>query len=405
MAIPMRIGAMALAVGLAAAPAAAKTVKVGFIAPFSGPASIYGTSWSQGIEVYMKMHGDSVDGNKVELIKRDLPGPDPLKAKALAQELVVKQGVQYLIGLVYSPNALALASFANTAHVPIIIMTAASSSILPKSDYLLRTCDTVAQISAPEAIYARNHGFKRIVSLVADYAPGWDGEKAFDDTFEKNGGTIAGKIRMPLSTTDFVPYIQRAQTMNPDALFGFLPGGGPTYEFLTAYNNSGLKASGVTYLGQGETDENDLPKYGDMVLGLITDFYYSEAHQNAENAAFKKVLNEMYPKVRATPYHADGTAAMTLLYHMIQATHGEKDGDKAMAAARGFAFEDIRGPVKIDPKTRDIIQNVYIRRVEKDPKTGELYNKEIVSYPMQPDYGRPDVTLPTVASLKPVNLE
>jgi branched-chain amino acid transport system substrate-binding protein len=319
--------------------------------------------------------------------------------------LVVKQGVQYLIGLAYSPNALALGSFSAKAHIPIVIFTAASSSILPKSKYFLRTGDTVAQISAPEAIYARNHGYKKIVSMVADYAPGWDGEKAFDDTFEKNGGTIAGKIRMPLSTTDFVPYIQRARAMKPDALFGFLPGGGPTYEFLTAYNNSGLKASGVAYLGQGETDENDLPKYGDMVVGLITDFYYSGAHQSAANAAFKKALHELYPKVRANPYHADGTAAMALLYHMIHATGGEKDGDKAMAAAKGFAFEDIRGPVKIDPKTRDIIQNVYIRRVEKDPKTGELFNKEIVAFPMQPDYGRPGVTLPTVATLKPVELE
>jgi branched-chain amino acid transport system substrate-binding protein len=396
--------AIALAACTLAAPAVAKTIKIGMIAPFSGPASLFGQSWTQSIAVFQKMNGDSIDGNKIEIVKRDLPGPNPLQARAMAQDLVVKQGVQYLMGLAYSPNALALGSFADKAKVPIVILTASSSSIMPKSEYFLRTCDTVAQISAPEAIYARNHGYKKIVSMVADYAPGWDAEKAFDDTFEKNGGKIVGKIRMPLSTTDYVPYLQRARAMHPDAIFGFLPGGGPTFQFQTAYNNSGIRAAGIPYLGQGETNEEYINKYGDLVDGLITDFYYSGNHQSAENAAFKKVLHEMYPEAHANPDHAAAFAGMTLVYHMIKATHGERDGDKAMAAAKGHSWTDIRGPVKVDPKTRDIIQNVYIRRVVKGPD-GKYVNKEFEYFPMQPDYGRKGVELPTVENLKPVMIK
>lgn len=399
--------AAALAVtALLAAPAARAedVIKVGMIAPLSGPASLFGVSWHEGIAAYMKIHGDTVDGHKVEIIERDLPGPDPLKARALAQELIVKEGVQYLVGFTYTPNALAVASLITPAKMPTIIFTASTSNIVDKSPYYLRSSDTVAQISAPEALYVLSHGYKSIVSVVADYGPGWDAEKAFDDTFEKNGGKVVAKIRMPLSTSDYVPYIQRAAATHAQAIFGFLPGAGATFQFQTAYNNSGLRKT-MPYFGQGETNEHDLPRFGDVVNGLISDFYYSSAHQNKENEAFKKALAELFPKSIANPYHADATAGMAMLYHMIAATHGKKDGDAAMAAVKGMAWEDIRGPLKVDPRTRNLIQNVWIRRVEKDPKTGALYNKEIASYPMQPDYGRPDTPLPTLAGDKPQILE
>ncbi|HVV93419.1 MAG TPA: ABC transporter substrate-binding protein [Hyphomicrobiales bacterium] len=400
-----RAAALAAAATAAlATPASAKTIKVGLIAPFSGPASIYGEDWAAAIQVFQKLYGDSVDGNKVEIIKRDIPGPDPLKVRALAQELVVKEGVQYLAGLVYSPNALALGAFANQAKVPIVIFNAATSSIIDKSQYFLRTSYTLPQISAPEAIYALNKGYKKMVSMVSDYAPGWDAEKTFVDTFEKNGGKVVAKIRVPLSTTDFVPYLQRAKAADPDAIFGFMPGGGPTFELLTAYNNSGMRGK-IPYLGQGETNEVYLPKYGDGVVGLTTVFFYSAAHRSAENDAFKKALHEIDPKAVDNNYFACAMDGMHVIYAMIHATHGEKDGDKAIAAAKGLKWESIRGAVSIDPKTRDFIQPVEVREVEKDPKTGALYNKEIEVFPAQPDYGRPGTPLPTVASLKPVILK
>jgi branched-chain amino acid transport system substrate-binding protein len=392
--------AVAAAGLLAAGPAAAKTIKIGLIAPFSGPTSLFGISWRQAVDVFLKTQGDTIDGDKIEVIERDLPGPDPLKAKALAQELVVKQGCQFLAGLAYSPNALALGAFANQAKVPIVIFNAATSSIIDKSPYFLRVSYTLPQVSAPEALYAYKQGFRKMVSMVEDYAPGWDAEKTFAATFDKAGGNVIGKIRMPLSTTDYVPYIQRAKTMGPQAIFGFLPGGGPTYEFLTAYNNSGLRDAGVTYLGQGETAENDLPHYGNVVLGLTTISFVSADHQSKENSEWKAAMAKYYPKAVYNAFHVTAHDGMQVIYHMIKATHASGDVAAEMAAARGYSFESPRGPVKIDPKSRDGNQNVDVRKVEKD-EDGKLYNKELAVFPMQPDFGRAGTPIPTLADDAP----
>lgn len=398
----IRVGGPLLAaavLGAVAMPAAAETVKIGVIAPLSGPADAFGLSWRQGIATYMKVHGDTVDGNKVEVIYRDLPGPNPGQAKALAQELVVKEGVQYLAGFAYTPNVFAVAALATQARVPTVIMGASTSSIMGKSPYFLRTSLTVPQLSVPAAINARAMGYRKIVTLVPDYAPGWDAEVAFTAAFEKNGGAVVGKLRIPLSAHDFVPYINKAAALKPDALFGFMPGGGTSYELLSAYNNSGLKAAGVPYLGETETTENDLPHYGDVVLGLLTVNYYSAAHDSPANAAFKTALKAVAPKEVPAPFQISAYDGMEAIYRMIAATHGKKDGDAAIAAAAGMKWEAPQGPVAIDAKTRDFIQNVYVRRVAK-AADGALYNKELAVFPMQPDYGRPGTPIPTVDSLK-----
>jgi branched-chain amino acid transport system substrate-binding protein len=400
----MKIGHRSIGLAIAAAfwastAAFADTVRVGVIAPFSGPTASFGTAWKQAIDAYQKQHGDTVGGHKVEIVVRDLPGPDPLKAKALAQELVVKEGVQYLAGLAYSPNALALGAFASQAHVPIVILNAATSEIIDKSPYFLRVSYTLAQVSAPEALYAAKVGYKAVVTMVSDYAPGWDAEKAFTDTFEKAGGKIVGKIRMPLSTTDFGPYLQRAQAMGPDAILGFLPGGGPTFGFLTAYNNSGLSAANVAYLGQGETSELYINSYGDVVKGLITVTFYSTDHRSKANDDFKKVVLDLHPDAVVSNLTVCGYDGIHLIYKMIEATGGKKDGDKAIAAAKGLSWESPRGPVRIDPETRDLIQDVYVRRVEVDAG-GKFYNKEFAVFRMQPDYGRATVPVPTLESVR-----
>jgi len=401
MRLALRTLALAAAtLGLLAVPAMAKTIKIGLIAPFSGPASLIGTEWKQGVAVFFKLHGQTVDGDKIEVVMRDLPGPNPLQARALAQELVIKEGVQYLAGLAYSPNALALGAFAEKAHVPIVIWNAAASEIIDKSKYFIRVSYTLPQVAIPEAIYARSQGYKNMVTMVSDYSPGWDGEKYFSDAFEHNGGKIIGKIRMPLTATDYVPYLQRARGMNPDAIFGFLPGGGPSFQFLTAYNNSGLRKAGFTYLGQSETAEEYMPSYGDIVEGLITVAPYSVAHKSEENAVFKKTLHELYPGKIPGWAHVQALNGMAVSYHMIHATKGEQDGDKAIASVLGWQWMSPAGPVKIGPKTRDFIENVYVRRVEKDPKTGELVNHEFEVFPMQPDYGRAGTPIPTTATLK-----
>jgi branched-chain amino acid transport system substrate-binding protein len=398
------VPAGAMAVALASPALADDTVRIGLIAPFSGAGAIWGTSWKQAIEVFQKQNGDKVAGKKVEIVMRDLPGVDPLKARALAQELVVKEHVQYLAGIVYSPNALALGAFAEQAHVPIVIFNAATSSILDKSDYFLRTAFTEAQLFVPAAVYAQQQGHKNVVTVVTDYAPGWDVEKSFSSVFEKNGGKIVGKIRIPLSTSDYGPYLQRAKTMGAQTIVGFVPGGGPAFALLTAYNNSGLSQAGVTYLGSDETLEQDLHGYGDTVLGVHTFFYWSAAHRSKENEAFLKLMHDNFPSVTVNSNHVCAWDGMYAIYKMIEATKGEKDGPKAIAAARGLKWESPRGPVEIDPKTRDFLQNVYLRVVEKDAK-GQLYNKEILAYPMQPDYGRAGHPIPTAATLKPIKLD
>jgi branched-chain amino acid transport system substrate-binding protein len=396
---PRSLGLAVAAMLCASTTAFADTIKVGLIAPFSGPTAAFGAAWKQAIDAYQKQHGDSAAGHKVEIVMRDLPGPDPLKAKALAQELVVKEGVQYLAGLAYSPNALALGAFANQARVPIVIFNAATSEIIDKSPYFLRVSYTTPQVSAPEALYAAKTGHKTIVTMVSDYAPGWDAEKTFVHTFEKAGGTVAGKIRMPLSTTDFGPYLQRARAMGPDAILGFLPGGGPTFGFLTAYNNSGLSAANVAYLGQGETSELYVNNYGDVVKGLVTTMFYSADHRSKENDDFKKALHDLYPDAVISNLTVCGYDGIHLIYKMIEATGGKKDADKAVAAAKGLAWESPRGPVRVDPETRDWIQNVYVRRVEADA-AGKFYNKEVIVFPMQPDYGRASVPVPTLESIQ-----
>ncbi|HVV93620.1 MAG TPA: ABC transporter substrate-binding protein [Hyphomicrobiales bacterium] len=401
----VRSAALAAAMTAAlAAPALAKTIKIGLIAPFSGGSAIYGENWKQAIDVFMKEHGDTVGGDKIEIVTRDIPGPDPLKVRALAQELVVKEGVQYLAGIVYSPNALALGAFANQAKVPIVIFNAATSAILDKSPYFLRVSFTVPQISVPEAVYARDQGLKKMVTMVSDYAPGWDGEKFFSDAFEKMGGQVTAKIRIPLSTTDFLPYLNRAAATGAQSMFGFMPGGGPVYAFMTAYKNSGLQKQGLGYIGQADTEEENLPQYGDLALGMVTCFYYSASHRSPENEHFLALMAKSYPKVIVNTNHVDAYDGMRVIYHMIEATKGQKDADKAIASVMGMKWESPRGPVQIDPKTRDLIQNVYIRVVKKD-KNGKLYNDEILAYPAQPDYGRAGHPLPTQDTLKAVKLD
>jgi branched-chain amino acid transport system substrate-binding protein len=368
--------------------ASAETIKVGLIAPFSGPFAIYGKSWQEAIDVYRKQHGDSVDGNKVEIVVRDLPEANPAQAKALAQELLIKEKVQYLAGLVFTPDAMAVAPLAQQAKVPLVIFNAATSSIIDKSDYILRSSYTLPQVAVPTGFYAAEQGAKKIVTMVTDYAPGVDAESTFKKAFEARGGTVVESIRMPLSTTDFGPYMQRAKSTAPDGIFTFLPGGPPTYAFVKAYQDNGLRDAKVKFFGTGETQEFDLQQLGDAAIGVNSTFFYSAAHPSKENEDFKRILGELHPAALANPLNLEGYDGIHIIYRMIAATKGIKDGDKAMAAAKALSWVSPRGKMKIDPATRDLVQDIYVREVVRDSGTGKLFNREIKTYPLQPDYGR-----------------
>lgn len=380
------LSVLALALGTAF-PAWAEVVKVGVIGPFSGAfAGSFGEPFRQGVETYVALHGQPADGVELEFVWRDLPGPDPAKARALAQELVARDGVQYLAGFVFTPNAIAVAPIANQAEIPTVIFNASSSGVVSMSDFFVRSSNTLPQVTVPTAQNALDQGYKRVITIVSDYAPGADAEKAFVKAFTEGGGTVIESIRMPLNTTDFGPYLQSIQLQKPDALFTFLPYGPPTYGFVNAYRDNGLDKAGIAFIGTSETQESDLQSLGDAALGLETGYFYSAAHDSPENAAFKAKLTELYPGVQPNPATVSAFDGTHLLYEMIRATGGKSSGAAAVDAVRGTAWESPRGPVSIDAKTRDIVQNVYIRTVEKDAN-GLLLNREIKTYRAQPDWG------------------
>ena len=363
-------------------------VKVGIVGPFSGPFSgTFGTPFRQGVEAYVAQHGKMAGKTRVEFVFRDLEGPNPEKAKALAQELIVKEKVQYLGGFVFTPNALAVAPLINSAKVPTVIFNASTSMIVSKSDYFVRTSNTLPQVTVPTAKFALEQGLKRAVTAVSDYGPGIDAETSFKAAFEAGGGKVIETIRMPVNASDFGPFMQRVRALKPDVLFGFLPAGPPTFGFTKAYNENALRADGIRFLGTAETVESDLQALGAPAIGLETGYYYSGVHESPENKAFLASLAKVSPSAVANPSTVSAFDGAHVLYKMIEAAGTEKNAAKAMEAVKGLSWNSPRGPIKIDAVTRDVVQNVYMRKVERDA-SGKLVNREFKTYEMQRDYGR-----------------
>lgn len=361
-------------------------VKIGIIAPFSGPFAHYGALFKAGAEAYLASQGGKLAGQSVELIYRDEGGPNPAKARTTAQELVVNDKVDYIGGVVFSPNAFALAPVITESKTPFVIFNAATSDITTKSDYYLRTSYTLWQVTVPMAQHAAKKGLKKVVTAVMDYAPGVDAENAFKSEFTKQGGQVVESIRMPLATNDFAPFAQRIKASGAQAVYVFLPGGPPNLGFVKAYQENGLRQAGIEFLGTAETDEFDLQKFGDSALGLTTAFHYSAAHDSPANKAFAAAVAKQN-KDAVTNYATVGAwDGMYLIHKMIEATGGKRDGDKAMAAAKTQKWDSPRGPVAMDPVTRHITQNVYLRVVEKGPGN-LLVNKEVQSFGQHGDHG------------------
>jgi branched-chain amino acid transport system substrate-binding protein len=378
-------------VALAAMPAAygQDTIKVGVIAAFSGPFADYGGQIEAGMKAYMKEHGDSVAGKKVELIARDTKGPAPEVAKRLAQELITRDKVQFLAGFGLTPNAMAVAPVVSEAKVPMIISNAATSSITTKSPYITRVSMTIPQSAEPLAQWALKNGIKQVYTAVADYGPGIDAETQFTKTFKAGGGQIVGSVRTPLQNPDFSAAIQRIKDAKPQAVFVFLPAGEQGIAFMKGFNERGLAAAGIKLIATGDiTDDHVLAAMGDPTLGMITAFHYSAAHKSPENEAFLKAYAAANDaKAGAANFMAAaGYDTMHVIYEVSKKLNGNIDGDKAMAAIKGMKWMSPRGPVAIDPETRDIDQTVYIRKVEK--VNGKLENVEFDKVPDVKDPGK-----------------
>ncbi len=383
------LATLAAATYLAAPLAQAEgSIKVGVIAAFSGPFADYGKQMEAGIKTYMAQHGASVAGKKVEIIYKDTTGPAPEIAKRLAQELVVRDKVDFLAGFGLTPEALAVAPLAEQAKKPMIIMNAATSVITTKSNYIARFSMTLPQISAPMGTWAAKNNIKKVVTLVADYGPGIDAETAFKAALEKGGGSVSESIRVPLRNPEFAPFIQRIKDAKPDAVFVFVPAGEQGIAFMKGYRERGLAEAGIKVIATGDlTDDHVLPAMGDATLGVITTFHYSAAHKSPENLAFLKSFAAANPNGGRPNFMAvaayDGMAA---IYEVARKLNGTIDSDKAMAALKGMKLASPRGPIMIDPQTRDIVQTVYVRKVEKIG--GEPYNVEFDQFAEMKDPGK-----------------
>jgi branched-chain amino acid transport system substrate-binding protein len=380
-----------LSLALMVAPAsvlAQGVVKLGMVGEFSGPFAQYGQQILGGMKAYMKEHGDTVAGKKIEIVQKDTTGPSPDVAKRLAQELVTRDNVDILVGFGLTPNALAVAPVATEAKKLMVVMNAATSIITTKSPYIVRTSMTLPQVTQPMAIWAAKNGIKKVYTVVADYGPGLDAEKAFSEAFKAAGGEIVGSIHTPLQNPDFGPFIQRVKDAKPEAVFLFLPAGEQGIAFMKGYQERGLAQAGIKLIATGDiTDDGVLEAMGEPTLGLITSFHYSAAHNSPENAAFKKAYAEANgDKLRPNFMAAAGYDGMAAIYEALKKTGGSTDADKLVAALKGMKLNSPRGPIMIDPETRDVVQTVYIRKVEKTG--GGLYNVEFDKFPDQKDPGK-----------------
>jgi len=370
------------------AAGAVETVKIGVIAEFSGPFADYGGQILGGMKAYLKQNGEVFGGRKVALVIKDTTGTAPDIAKRVAQELVTRDNVDILAGFGLTPNALAVAPVATQAKKPMVVMNAASSIITTKSPYIVRVSHTLAQDTQPMAQWAARNGIKRVFTLVSDYGPGIDAEGAFLKAFKQAGGEISGSLRTPLQNPDFAPFIQRVKDARPEALFVFLPPGNQTIAFIKAYEERGLKQVGIRVIATGDlTDDGVLPAMGDGTIGLITSFHYSAAHESPENKAFLKAYVETNgTRLRPNFMACAGYDGMAAIAAALKKTQGSVDPEKLLAALKGMKLMSPRGPIMIDPETRDIVQTVYIRQVKK--VNGGLYNVEFEKFPDVKDPGK-----------------
>lgn len=380
---------LAALAGLAMSGAAyADTIKIGVVGPFSGPFALQGKNFKAGIDAYMAVNGSKVGDDDIEIIYRDVPQADPAQSKALAQELVVKEGVQYLAGFYFTPDAMAVTPLLEQANVPLVIMNAATSAIVTKSPLVVRTSFTTWQTSTPIAKVAKDAGVSKVISVVSDYGPGVDAENAFKAGFEAAGGQVVEAIRMPLATNDFSPIMQRIKDSGAEGVFAFLPSGPTTLGFVKAYNENGLKSGGIKFFAPGDlTQESDLPALGEAALGIQTTFHYAVSHDSPENKAFVEAASKAIGNPAELSFPSVGAYdGMHVIYKMIEATGGDQDAQKAVDAVKGLAWTSPRGPVSIDAESRHITQNIYLREVAK-ADDGTYYNKEVQTFEKQGDPG------------------
>jgi branched-chain amino acid transport system substrate-binding protein len=370
--------AMLCAASLSTAPVSAQTVKVAFIGTYTGPGAPQGDQFDKGFKLFTKLNADKLPpGVKVETIVRDDTGPNPDTGKRVAQELIVRDKVQLITGVIWTPNARAIAPLTAEAKVPFISANAAGVDIPYMSPYFARVSFTLWQSCYPLGQWAAKK-FKRVFTAVSDFAPGHEAEEAFTRAFKEGGGEIIGSVRIPLANPDFVPYMQRVKDAKPDAVFSFIPAGKQATAIMKAYGDLGLDKAGIKFIGPGDlTTDEELPGMGDIALGVITVHHYSAAADRPANRAFVAAYKKEYGEKLLPGFLVVGAYdAMEAIFHVIREQKGKIDPDRTMELLKHYKNPlSPRGPIAIDPETRDVIQNEYLREVRR--VGGQLANVEI----------------------------
>ncbi len=352
------------------------TVKIGLILPMTGPQQSTGAQVAAAVRLYVQQHGNIVAGKRIEVVlKDDVSVPDT--AKRLAQELIVNEKVKFIAGFGITPSMLAVAPLATEAKVPAIIMAAGPSIATDRSPYIVRTSFSGSQSSRIIGDWAVRNGIKSVVTIVADYTPGMENETFFKESFVQGGGRVIESIKYPLQNPDFAPFLQRAKDARPDAIFAFvLSGQGGT--FLKQFVERGIDKTGIKLIGPGDvTDDDLLPAMSDAALGTVTAHFYSAAHPSEMNKAYVDAFKKA-SGMRPNFMSVGGYDGMHLIYEALKKTGDKTDGDSLIAVMKGMGWESPRGPISIDPETREIVQNIYVRKVEK--RDGELYNVEFATF-------------------------
>jgi branched-chain amino acid transport system substrate-binding protein len=366
------------AVMFVAGPAVAQTVKVGFIGTYSGAGAPQGDQLDKGFKLFMKLNGDKLPpGVKVETIVRDDTGPNPDNAKRVAQELIVRDKVNFIVGVIWTPNARAIAPLTAEAKVPFISANAAGVDVPYMSPYFARVSFTLWQSCYPLGQWAAKK-YKRVYTAVSDFAPGHEAEEAFLKGFKEGGGEIVASVRIPLANPDFVPYMQRVKDAKPDAVFSFIPAGKQATAIMKAYGDLGLDKAGIKFIGPGDlTTDEELQGMGDVALGVITSHHYSAAADRPANKAFVAAYKKEFGEKLFPGFMVVGAYdAMEAVFHVIREQKGKIDPDRTMELLRQYKNPlSARGPIAIDPETRDVVQNIYLREVRK--VGGQLANVEI----------------------------
>ena len=360
------IAALGLGVAWSASAFAQETVKIGVILPYSGPFADAANQLQAGIDLYIAKHGDEVAGKKIELIKKDTGGPAADVAQRLAQELVVRDGVDIIAGFALTPEALGAAPVADEAQKLMVVMNAATSIVTEQSDYIVRTGVTIPQLNYAFGKWAFESGVKQAYTLVSDYGPGHDAEKSFSSGFTEAGGTILGSDRTPVANPDFSAYVQRVRDANPEAVYIFVPGGAQPAAIGKALVDRGLAPPETKLLAQGElTHPEALESMGETARGIITTFHYTLERDDPLNKeyvdGYLAANNGRAPDL----FSIGGYDGMHLIYEALKKTEGDTSGDALIEAAKGMAWDSPRGPMSIDPETRDVVQTVYIREIQE----------------------------------------